>query len=335
MRKRELTHNADCDDILNWLDAHSVSVTQGLPAQLLNKRWEQAGRSTAQLGPALKLLFDQDWVAITPDVDPPHLRFSSDGFRKLIEAPLLEEPEIIAEAIVEPAPVAKPAAERPITVPAAAPSPAAASTAAPVAAFQGPSELRLRNDILGVYRELKLKAGARLIGMTLSRYWQELGNRAGDLRDGIDVLVRDGFLQPRMVGIDKHWMLTTEGEAFINGPLTPGVLKPLAPALDKISLTPPADELRLLAARIIVAELDPGQTVLDYTLLRPAWMQRTRLDDNALVHGLDMLHKLSCVQLHAGRPLDIEITAAGRTLASQETPKLAKVLSLLNKALGG
>lgn len=331
MRRRQLTRNADCDDILHWLDAHSVSVTQGLPAQLLNKRWEQAGRSTAQLGPALKLLFDQDWVAITPDLDPPHLRFSSEGFRRLIEAPLIEEPEAVAEAIVEPAPVVStPAAERPVTVP-ATPSPAAPAAAT----FRGPSELRLRNDILGVYRELKLKAGARLIGMTLSRYWQELGNRAGDLRDGIDVLVRDGFLQPRLVGIDKHWMLTAEGESFMNGAATPPALARLAPALDRISLTPPADELRLLTARVLVAELDPGQGRLDYGSLRPAWMQRTRLDDNALLHGLDMLHKLACVQLHDGRPLDIEITAAGRTLASQETPKLAKVLSLLNKALGG
>lgn len=334
MRRRQLTDNADCDDILHWLDAHSVSVTQGLPAQLLNKRWEQAGRSTAQLGPALKLLFDQDWVAITPDLDPPHLRFSSEGFRKLIEAPLIEEPEAVAEAIAEPAPVvAPPAAERPVTAPAtAAPSPAAAPAAA---TFRGPSELRLRNDILGVYRELKLKAGARLIGMTLSRYWQELGNRAGDLRDGIDVLVRDGFLQPRMVGIDRHWMLTTEGESFMNGPAAPPALARLAPALDKISLTPPADELRLLTARVIVAELDPGQNRLDYGSLRPAWMLRTRLDDNALLHGLDMLNKLACVQLHDSTPLDIEITAAGRALASQETPKLAKVLSLLNRALGG
>ncbi|EIT69959.1 MULTISPECIES: hypothetical protein [Hydrocarboniphaga] len=331
MRRRQLTRNADCDDILHWLDAHSVSVTQGLPAQLLNKRWEQAGRSTAQLGPALKLLFDQDWVAITPDLDPPHLRFSSEGFRKLIEAPLIEEPAAVAEAIAEAAPVASAsAAERPVTVP------AAPSTAAPAAAtFRGPSELRLRNDILGIYRELKLKAGARLIGMTLSRYWQELGNRAGDLRDGIDVLVRDGFLQPRMVGIDKHWMLTEEGAHFMAGAQTPASLSRLAPPLDRVSPTPPADELRLLTSRVLVAELGPGESRLDYTLLRPAWMQRTRLDDNALLHGLDMLHKLSCVQLHEGRPLDIEITAAGRTLASQETPKLAKVLSLLNKALGG
>lgn len=330
MRRRQLTRNADCDDILHWLDAHSVSVTQGLPAQLLNKRWEQAGRSTAQLGPALKLLFDQDWVAITPDLDPPHLRFSSDGFRKLIEAPLIEEPDVAMEAIAEPAPVvAAPAAERPVTASiAASPAPAAA-------AFRGPSELRLRNDILGVYRELKLKAGARLIGMTLSRYWQELGNRAGDLRDGIDVLVRDGFLQPRLVGIDKHWMLTEEGAHFMAGVQTPASLARLAPALDKISLTPPADELRLLTARVIVAELDPGQSRIDYGVLRPAWMQRTRLDDNALLHGLDMLNKQACVQLHDGHPLDIEITAGGRTLASQETPKLAKVLSLLNKALGG
>ena len=328
MRRRQLTHNADCDDILHWLDAHSVSVTQGLPAQLLNKRWEQAGRSTAQLGPALKLLFDQDWVAITPDLDPPHLRFSSDGFRRLIEAPVIDEPEVGVEAIAEPAPVARPAVEPPIV----AASPAAAAA---TAASRGPSELRLRNDILGVYRELKLKAGARLIGMTLSRYWQELGNRAGDLRDGIDVLVRDGFLQPRMVGIDKHWMLTEEGARFMSGAQTPAALSRLAPALDRISPAPPVDELRLLTARVIVAELDPGQNRLDYGSLRPAWMQRTRLDDNALLHGLDLLHKLSCVQVHEGSPLGIEITAAGRTLASQETPKLAKVLSLLNKALGG
>lgn len=333
MKRLLLTGDVDCDDILHWLDAHSVSVSQGLPASLLTKRWEQARRSQNSLSAALSKLLLDDWAVVTPNTDPPHLRFTVEGFRRMIEAP--EVPDEIAVVADAPASTPSPA---PATVATAteavmaSPPPPTAAAAPP----RGPSEADLRNGILGVYRDLKLRAGARLIGMTLSRYWQEMGNRAGDLRSGIDLLVRDGFLQPTMVGIDRHWTLTDEGADFIYAPKTSALLSEQAPAFDEVSLEVPiAGELRLLTVRIIAAELEATGTRIDYSQLRPIWMQRTRLDDSALLHGLDMLDKRGYVRLHSAQPFDVELTTSGRAAVDHTPAKISRLFSALNRALGG
>ncbi len=317
MSRLQLTGAADCDDILHWLDAHSVSVKQGLPAQLLNRHWEGAGRSTEQLAPALKTLFEDDWIALTPGLEPPHLRFSVAGFRRLIEARPL--PETAAEPEEE-------------IVAAPAPPPPAATLAEPVAA-EAPkprtvSEVSLRNDILGVYRDLKLKAGSRLIGMTLSRYWQEMGHRVSDLRTGIDVLARDGYLQQRLIGIDRYWMLTIDGEAYLRATPTSPRLLELAPPVAQIDNTPSAGEMRKLLAQMLLDIGSEHKTDdIAFDALRPIWMQRTRMDDNALLHALDLLVKAKLGSLSAQGPLSVRLTATGHELASQRGPLLSKLFS--------
>lgn len=359
MRRLVLTGHRAGDDILHWLDAHSVSLRQGLPADLLGRRWQQAGRPADELADALARLLDDDWVAITPDLQPPHLRLTASGYRRLIEAPeaAAEPPaeppaEVPARAPADhagPTAADAPATAAPVAV-AAAPAATAPVAVAPVAVAAAvaavpatatpaparrPTELSLRNDILGVYRELRLQAGARLIGATLSRYWQEMGHRSADLRTGIDLLVRDGYLEPHLIGIDRHWMLTPGGAAYAYGPATAAALLDLAAPLDGIGPAPSAADLPRLAARVIVAELDGRDDALAYAALRPAWMQRTRLDDGALLFALDLLHKQQQIELTAGTALQIRLTAAGRLLATQDTPALGRFVHLLHRALGG
>jgi hypothetical protein len=316
-----------CDDILRWLDAHSVSLSQGLPAQLLHKRWAEAGREPGQLGTALQKLFASDWIALTPNSDPPHLRFTVEGFRRLIE---VQVPVVVAA----PAPVATPAIATAATA-APAPQVAAAVVGEPPAssADYRPhlSELRLRNDILGVYRELRLKADSRLIGMTLSRYWQEMGHRAGELRTGLDVVVRDGLLLPRLIGMDRYWQLTRDGETWMQAARTPEGLLRLAPPLSEVAPGPTAEEAHRLVARVLAKKVAAAESIA-YEKLQSAWAYATSFDDNALLTGVDLLLK------HQHASLDGEngllLNERGRAFASEETPRFAKLLGALNRVLG-
>ena len=311
--RTQLIDDDACNDILHWLDAHSVTLSQGLPAALLHQRWAEAGREPAALGQALQTLLARDWVAVTPGSNPPHLRFTVEGFRRLIAAPTPD-----AAAATVPAAAALPASDAD-----AAPTPNATDRA-------HTSELLLRNDILGIYGDLRLKAEARLIGMTLSRYWQEMGHRAGELRTGLDVLVRDGLLASRLIGIDRYWQLTREGEAWLRGGRSHRALLKLAPALGDVRPGPNAEDAQRLVARLVATLPTP----LSYAALQSSWAYSTSFDDNLLLSGLDLMLRRDHATL-AGpdeAPL-LTLTDAGRAYAAEDVPRFAKLLATLNRVL--
>ena len=311
--RTQLIDDDACNDILHWLDAHSVTLSQGLPAALLHQRWAEAGREPAALGQALQTLLAHDWVAVTPGSNPPHLRFTVEGFRRLIAAPTPD-----AATATVPAAAALPASDAD-----AAPTPSATDRA-------HTSELLLRNDILGVYGDLRLKAEARLIGMTLSRYWQEMGHRAGELRTGLDVLVRDGLLASRLIGIDRYWQLTREGEAWLRGGRSHRALLKLAPALGDVRPGPNAEDAQRLVARLAATLPTP----LSYAALQSSWAYSTSFDDNLLLSGLDLMlrHDHATLAGPDEAPL-LTLTDAGRAYAAEDVPRFAKLLATLNRVL--
>lgn len=219
------------------------------------------------------------------------------------------------------------------TVPAAAALPASDADAAPTPNATDrahTSELLLRNDILGIYGDLRLKAEARLIGMTLSRYWQEMGHRAGELRTGLDVLVRDGLLASRLIGIDRYWQLTREGEAWLRGGRSHRALLKLAPALGDVRPGPNAEDAQRLVARLVATLPTP----LSYAALQSSWAYSTSFDDNLLLSGLDLMLRRDHATL-AGpdeAPL-LTLTDAGRAYAAEDVPRFAKLLATLNRVL--
>ncbi|SHG95402.1 hypothetical protein SAMN04488068_1964 [Hydrocarboniphaga daqingensis] len=311
--RTQLIDDDACNDILHWLDAHSVTLSQGLPAALLHQRWAEAGREPAALGQALQTLLARDWVAVTPGSNPPHLRFTVEGFRRLIAAPTPD-----AAAATVPAAAALPASDAD-----AVPTPSATDRA-------HTSELLLRNDILGIYGDLRLKAEARLIGMTLSRYWQEMGHRAGELRTGLDVLVRDGLLASRLIGIDRYWQLTREGEAWLRGGRSHRALLKLAPALGDVRPGPNAEDAQRLVARLAATLPTP----LSYAALQSSWAYSTSFDDNLLLSGLDLMlrHDHATLAGPDEAPL-LTLTDAGRAYAAEDVPRFAKLLATLNRVL--
>lgn len=285
MQTLRLVDNGDDNDILNWLNSHSVSLSQGLPVRLLLARWQQAGRDHSRLTVSLQRLIDTGWIAPVPRAEPPHLRFAAAGYARMLE-------ETTTQAIAL-EPFAAPASPPAATLPPAVAAPAVPATEAPplfLAHGTPMTELGLRNQVLSVFRDLGLRAGTQLIAVTLTRYWQETGLRAGDLRRALDVVVRDGYLVPHRDGMDLYWQLTPAGEEWLRAPLTPAPLLAAAPEVREVQPTTDEDDLRQAAAYACARRSPVDGGAFDYSSVKADW-QKTGLDENALLHALDWLAK--------------------------------------------
>lgn len=316
----------DVDDILHWLNAHSVQVTDGVPAALLQQKWQSNGREIERLRSGLEWLFREQLVSLTPGLEPPHVRFTAQGFSQLLAS--FDRSRAVASAPV-PAPAAAPAAAAPTAIPSATatptrpavppapvtmppPAPPSVMDLAPpqrfIAPGQPPTEIGLRNQVLHIYRDLKVKAGSQIIAMTLSRYWQEMGLRAGDLRTGIDVLVRDGYLKYSSVRFEPHWMLTDLGHAYAAAPLTPAPLLALSKPLDQIE-DHGLDDEALRRAGLALFRGPPAE-LRSIPSFESAWAN----GPDSLLHALDLLWKADLVELRAGDSLAVRLTDRGAAL---------------------
>lgn len=310
----------DLEDILHWLNAHSLRVSDGLPATLLQQKWLASGRDPGRLRDGLEQLFAQGQIALTPDLDPPHVRFTAGGYAQLLEqfdrarrpAPAVGSGAVDAEP--PPTPAAAPAAT------------SAPSELPPPQRFlrhgQPPTEIGLRNQLLDIYRDLKLKPGSQIIAMTLSRYWQEMGLRAGDLRIAIDVLVRDGYLIYSSLRFEPHWRLTEAGHAYACAPLTPAPLLELAEPLSR----PDAhglseDELRRNGLALFRGAASEWRS---FAGLENDW----RRGRDSLLHGLDLLWKAGLIELRLGTPLALRLTEQGAALRDKSTGGLRRLIGL-------
>lgn len=299
----------DADELLHWLNSHSVRVSDGVPATLLHQMWKKSGRDTPRLGKVLEWLFQQEMVAITAGLEPPHLRFTPKGYLRLLAA--------MDNARVNERQGAAAADAKPTRAPASSPMPEAPKAPAPpppdLTLLQAPSrflepgkaptEIALRNQILFIFRDLQLRAGQQLIAMTLSRYWQEMGLRGGDLRIGIDVLMRDGFLAQAMKRYENHWSITPAGEEFTYAPVTPLALLNLAEPLKSVEVG--VQRAQLLKATHALFKGEAASA--PFTRLQATFNGSRDL----LLHGIDMLWKQQLVELHPSEPLLVSLTAQG------------------------
>jgi hypothetical protein len=327
----------DVEDILLWLNAHSVRVSDGVPASLLQQKWQSSGRDPATLRNGLEWLFQQQQIALTPNLEPPHVRFTASGYSQLLSCfdaarvpPALPPPAASPTTPAAPAPVS-----------AARPAPAAAPTPAPeplsqahkppaelppplrfVTHGQPPTEIGLRNQLLDIYRDLKLKPGSQIIAMTLSRYWQEMGLRAGDLRTAIDVLVRDGYLIYSSLRFEPHWRLTEAGYAYASAPLTPAALLELAEPLTELEDHGHNDEdLRRKGLALFRGTAVEWHS---FAGLETDW----RRGRDSLLHSLDLLWKAGLIELRLGDPLAIRLTETGAALRDKTAGGLRRLIGL-------
>ncbi len=306
----------DADDLLHWLNAHSVSISDGIPFSLIQQKWSATKRPYEQLRNSLEWLFAEGLLVMTPHLEQPHVRLSTAGFEQLLRAmdsarhavtvvtaPVPAPAAAAAPASFNPAPL--PRAPAPSTAPAVAPAPAEPAQAPSrfVDPSKPPTEIGLRNQILMIFRDLKLVAGQQLIAMTLTRYWQEMGQRGEHLRAGIDVLLRDGYLQPAVKRYENYWMLTADAHAYIAGALPNPALLALAQPLRVIEESFPDADLRRKALGLF-----KQADAVAYPDLEISW----RHSRDALIHALDLLLKSGDLRLSADDPLVFELAAPGR-----------------------
>lgn len=316
----ELT-TEDADDLLRWLNAHSVSISDGTPFATLQQKWMATQRPFVQLRGALESLFSQGLLVMTPGLEQPHVRLSTQGFEMLVRTmdaarqrtqPPAAVPPPVAAAPAAVAAAAAPGSFKPAPLQVAPPAPATAPPQAPVEAAPAPrrfvehgaapTEIGLRNQVLMIFRDLRLVAGQQLIATTLTRYWQEMGQRAEHLRAAIDIVLRDGYLQPTTKRYENYWMLTEAGHAYVKAPLSDVALTALAEPLLRIEDGHDEDDLRRRALKLLRSGASQS-----FSTLASDW----RLGRNALIHALDLLMKSGDVQLADGEPATFRLTAAG------------------------
>lgn len=306
------TLHDDADDLLHWLNAHSVSISDGIPFSLMQQKWSASKRPYAQLRTSLEWLFGQGLVAMTPGLEPPHIRLSARGFDQLLTAmDTTRQPAPLASPVA----AATPAAPAPVRqVPLAQQVPSAASMAATAVAdtpepamprrfvepSKQPTEIGLRNQILLIFRDLKLASGQQLIAMTLTRYWQEMGQRGEHLRAGIDILLRDGYVQMAVKRYENYWTLLPDGHAYLSSPLSHTALLALATPLQRIDESHPDADLR----RKLLG-LFKNSASQSFVALESSW----RHSRNSLIHALDLLVKSGDLELSEQGGLNFSLSA--------------------------
>lgn len=290
------TAKDDAEDLLHWLNAHSVSISDGIPITMIQQKWTATRRSQEQLKASLEWLFGSDLVTLTPGLSQPHVRLSAKGFQRLLSD--MDQTRALPQPVVAP-PAPAPVAAAPIPSASFKPAPLAQPPPAPIATpvsapvepvaprrfvdpSQQPTEIGLRNQILSIFRDLKLQAGQQLIAMTLTRYWQEMGQRGEHLRAGIDVLLRDGYIEHAVKRYENYWKLTAAGHAYLTAPLPSPALLALAVPLTQIGDGYTDEELRRRGLALFKKQ--PSQS---FAALQANW----RLHQDALVHALDLLCK--------------------------------------------
>lgn len=309
------TLHDDADDLLHWLNAHSVSISDGIPFSLMQQKWSAGKRPYAQLRTSLEWLFGQGLVAMTPGLEPPHIRLSTKGFDQLLTAMDTTRQPAPAPAAARPAAVAAPAAPAPVRqVPLAQQIPSAASMAATAVAdtpepamprrfvepSKQPTEIGLRNQILLIFRDLKLASGQQLIAMTLTRYWQEMGQRGEHLRAGIDILLRDGYVQMAVKRYENYWTLMPDGHAYLTSALSHTALLDLASPLQQIDQSYPDADLRRKLLGLFKSAASQS-----FAALESSW----RHSRNSLIHALDLLVKSGDLELSEQGGLRFSLSA--------------------------
>jgi hypothetical protein len=321
-----LPHPEEASDVLQWLNVNSVSLAEGVPITLIRQKWQASWRNIDQLQKVLESLLRDDWLSVTPHLEMPHLRLSAKGYAALIQQADRERLARMVAATTTAVAQATPAAATPtealVATAAAIPPPAKPPSLAPglstgtgylgfMVPGRTPTEIGLRNQVLHLFRDLRLLAGQQINAVTLTRYWQELALRSSDLRLAIDVLVRDHYLEARVKRYERHWLLTADGYRFMAGPVTPPALLALAQPLRAVTDSYADDDLRNSAGTLLAEARAP----IPFEPLLVRW----RHGRNSLLHALDLLYKAGDIDIGADTQGLFSLTAQG---ARQHRPAI-------------
>ena len=283
--------DAQEQQVVEAVAAHSASLRGGMDALLLKYLWRKAAGSESALMTALAGLVHEGWLEVLGG-DASHLRLTTAAYAEW-------------SARAHAAPGAAESAVWTDTVAAAVPLPAARS------------EMELKHRLGEVLRGLDLPEDGAVTARTLAQIWALLKVRADELRTALDLMARDGQLSLRRAG-DTAWITpTADGHRYSLGIAPPAWLLKLAPPMQTRHLKLiTADDTQMLSLAAVLL----GETELRQVAFAPAYfMQRFattfRLAGDAALRALELLWRLGHVQ--AASDSSLRLTPTGLALAAQ------------------
>jgi len=245
--------DAGANRILNILDRESRGAVQGIEEQVLAFKWRFMGLEEAAYPRAVERLIADQLLRRSGLM----LRLTRAGYARLIA----DDVGVYSSAVE------------------------GAGAGGP------PTEFGLRQKLLGVFRSCELKAGGKLSAAELNRYWEVAHYRAADLRSGLDLLMRDGYVK---VGRFSKTLFRLEeaGERYLNGRDAPDWLARQAPALVAADLHRKTidDGLLCVLAAHSFALTPTERTERSYDVVEYL-LERYEIPLHARFHGFELLHR--------------------------------------------
>jgi hypothetical protein len=263
------------NDALNLINRASRSVTRGIEREVLGFKWSFHQLPATALEPAIERLIADGWLTAVQRT----LRLTALGYARMTAPAIVDDGRELA-------------------------TPAARSGRS--------TEYGVRNRVLSVFRGRRSTTGSKLGAEDLGRFWQAAEYRASDLRDGLDVLLRDGELKMGRFG-KTVFRLEEDGYRYTQGPEAPPSFLPHAPAVEARNLRAKSSSdltLCVLAAyqfRAQRAARPLSLSELDYLL------ERYRLPAFARFHAVELLHRLGYARI-ADEGGGLVLTGEGREL---------------------
>lgn len=295
-------HNAGMTDpaylrVLNVFNRNGRGVLGGVEAQLMAFRCRELSEGADDGQAALDSLRAQGYVETVPGSDS-HLRLSAQGYAWLLSLPELP------------------------------------SAAAPKARGHGEYEMRAR--VLAIYRQQGIVEGGHLSSETLARYWEASGQRAGELRHALDVLLRDGFL--RMGRFQKTlFRLQGAGARYLEGRELPDLALRHQPALldsDRSLKTMGEEPLLLLGAHVFDVEEGLPPEGLELPMFLYA-LEKLGLPHCQAFLAADLLHRREHADLDATGTLTLTDTGLDLVVIARTQEGQFMTTQALDKADGG
>ena len=171
------------------------------------------------------------------------------------------------------------------------------------------TEYALRNQVLDVYRELKIEQDGEVIARTLARFWMEAERRSEDLRLALDILVRDGHVEMVREEFATYFKLTRDGAMYARGKPAPRALRRLARTVvpERRDMLTPGDGHIM---KYLIRQFSTKKPRRTFSELVADWAQE-RLPRDMLIHGLDLLIKDDFLSVEEEEPLVLRMTRDG------------------------
>lgn len=244
--------NPDCNRILNLINQDSRDLVGGVSLQLIAYHWSLMQGDETGLADAYERLIGESLIREVGD----RCLLTPTGYAQLLD------PEC-AEVEVE--------------------------SASELHRHGGrPTEYSLRAVLLDVLT----RGGGKSVRLDeLTERWAVSGLRAGELRDAIDLLIRDQLAS--LTGLRRRSLtLTKDGTAYVNGRKPPQVLIQMAPPLDESELRSRGVEARTLCMLAAYATGEAAQTrsvsfgEVSYRL------ERLKIPTHRVFHAIELAHRL-------------------------------------------